>query len=57
MTHRRLNVADYKNNEFRIVMMKVMFKYMEAIRNNEPFDFDVEFDKEYKIFLEKWDPK
>jgi len=57
MTHRRLSVADYKNNEFRIAMMKVMFKYGEAIRSGEPFDFDDEWDKEYKIFLKKWDPK
>ena len=55
MTHRYLNTADFKTNEFRMVQMRAFFEWMKAIQNNEPMDFD-KLNKEYNKFIKKWNP-
>lgn len=55
MSHRYLNVADLKNNDFRFLMMKAMFEWMKGIQENKPINFD-DLEKEYKKFLKKWNP-
>ncbi len=54
MAHRYLNINDFKSNEFRIVLMKAIFKWMESIQKGEPIDFK-DLDTEYKKFVKKWD--
>lgn len=55
MTHRYLNVADFKNNDFRILVMKTFFEWIKSIQENKPINFD-NFKKEYNKFLKKWNP-
>ena len=55
MTHRYLNVADFKNNDFRILMMKTMFEWMKSIQDNKPMNYD-NLKEEYDKFLKKWNP-
>jgi len=54
MTHRYLNTGDFKYNEFYVVIMKSVFKWMESIQKGEPIDFK-EFDDEYKKYVKEWD--
>ena len=46
MAHRYLTKADYKMNEFRIVLIKVLFKWLESTQKGEPINYE-EFDDEY----------
>ena len=55
MSHRYINKQDYKANEFSIVLITALFKWMESIQNKEPIDF-MELKKEYKKFTDKWKP-
>ena len=53
MAYRYLNVSDFKANEFNLVLITVVFKWMNAIQNKEPIDFN-ELKIEYDKFLKKW---
>ena len=53
MTHRYLNTSDFKGNEFRISLIKAIFKWMESIQKGEPIDFK-EFNIAYDKFVKKW---
>ena len=55
MSARYLNTVDYKNNDFRILQMKSLFRWMKAIQENKPLDFD-ETEKDLKDFNKKWTP-
>lgn len=55
MTHRYLTIADFKNNEFRMIMMKAMFCWLKSIQENKSLDFS-EIEENYKKFLKKWNP-
>ena len=53
MTARYLNTVDYKNNDFRMLMMETWFEWMKSIQEKKPIDPDILKEK-YKIFLKKW---
>lgn len=55
MTHRYLNVADFKKNDFSILMMKTVFEWIKSIQDNKPMNFDI-LKEEYDKFLKKWNP-
>lgn len=55
MSSRYLNTADFKNNEFRILMMETMFEWFKALQEDKPVDLDVLKEK-YKEFVKKWNP-
>lgn len=55
MTHRYLTTADFKNNAFRIIMTKAIFRWMKSIQEDKPLDSD-EFEKDLKEFLKGWSP-
>ena len=57
MSYRYLSLADFKLFGFYKVMMKTMFKSIKAVQAGEPFDFDTEFDKEFKKYIKEWSPK
>ena len=55
MYARYLNTSDFKNNDFRILQMEIMFEWLKSIQENKPLDFDILKEK-YKKFLKKWNP-
>lgn len=55
MTHRYLTTLDFKNNEFRILMMECMFEGFKSLQENKPLNPDILKEK-YKKFLNKWNP-
>ena len=54
--NRYLNTVDYKNNDFRILQMKAIFRWMKSIQEKKPLTFD-ETEKDLKDFNKKWTPK
>lgn len=55
MSARYLNTSDFKNNDFRILRMEIMFEWLKSIQENKPLDSDILKEK-YKRFLRKWNP-
>lgn len=53
MSQRYLTTSDFKNNDFRMLQMEVMFEWLKLIQENKPLDFDVLKEK-YRIFFKKW---
>lgn len=53
MTHRYLNIADFKNNDFRMLMMTTMFEWIKSIQDNKPININ-NLKEEYSKFLKKW---
>ena len=54
MTFRYLNIADFKNNDFRMLQMEIMFEWLNSINDKKPLDQNILKEK-YKEFLKKWD--
>ena len=55
MTQRYLTVLDEKNNDFRMLQMKVMGEWIKALQENRPVNTDI-LDEEYKKFKKKYSP-
>lgn len=53
MTQRYLTILDFKNNDFRMLQMEVLFEWMKSLKENNPLDLDILKEK-YKEFLKKW---
>ena len=53
MTHRYLNTADYKLNDFHITTMKVMGIWIKSIQNNEPIDETI-LNYEINEYRKRW---
>ncbi len=56
MTYRYLTIQDFKNNDFRMMMMEVFFEWIKSIKENKDLDESLLKEK-YKAFLDKWSPK
>lgn len=55
MTQRYLTKLDFKNNDFRMLQMEVMFEWMKSIQENKPLDLNILKEK-YEEFIKKWNP-
>ena len=55
MTHRYLNTADMKNNEFRFLLIETLGEWMKAFQENRPIDLGL-LKKKNDKFKEKWNP-
>lgn len=55
MTQRYLTKLDYKNNDFRMLQMEVMFEWMKSIQENKQLDPNILKEK-YEEFQEKYNP-
>ena len=53
MTHRYLNTADYKLNDFHITIMRVMGKWIKSIQNKETIDENI-LDNEINDYRKRW---
>ena len=53
MTHRYLNTADYKLNDFYMTLMKGFFLWMKSIQNKETIKFE-DLEKEFNKYTTKW---
>ena len=53
MTQRYLTILDFKNNDFRMLQMEVLFEWMNSLKENKPLNLDILKEK-YKVFLRKW---
>jgi len=56
MTHRYINTADDKGNDFYIALMKGIFKWMESIQKGKHIVFE-DMDNEIKKYRKKWKQK
>lgn len=55
MTQRYLTKLDFKNNEFQMLKMEVLFEWMTSIQEGKPLDLNILKEK-YKEFLKNWNP-